>query len=238
VGLRLVVAQVRGLHGLNGVVRVEILTDRPEERFAVGNVLHQEGTSGPLTIVESSAVEDGPGWRLRFAEIRDRTAAEVLRNAYLETSVDRTADLEPGAAYWHEVLGAEVRGLDGHALGTVADVYRVGESEVLVVTDGPAGPFDLPVVHDIVRQFSPEQGVIVVDENVLDLGGAAVDEPRVRPQRRRPRWSRHGKGGVGGAAHDGSGTSSGDAEPRDAPPGADEAGNARDSGARRRRRGT
>ena len=33
---RLVVAQVRGLHGLNGAVRVEVLTDRPEARFATG----------------------------------------------------------------------------------------------------------------------------------------------------------------------------------------------------------
>ena len=29
---RLVVALVRGVHGLHGAVRVEILTDRPEER--------------------------------------------------------------------------------------------------------------------------------------------------------------------------------------------------------------
>ena len=44
---RLAVALVRGVHGLRGAVRVEILTDRPEERFAAGTVLHPEGTDDP-----------------------------------------------------------------------------------------------------------------------------------------------------------------------------------------------
>ena len=187
---------MRGLHGLRGVVRVEVLTDRPEDRFAPGRVLHREGTAAPLTIVVAGPVEDGPGWRLQFREVASRSSAERLRDAYLETEVDRASDLEPGAAYWHEVIGTEVRGLDGRVLGTVADVYRVGEAEVVVVSGGPAGEFDLPVVKDIVRTFAPDRGEIVVDEAILDLAGPPVDEPVARPPRKRPRWSRHGKGGT------------------------------------------
>ena len=148
----------------------------------------------------AAAVEDGPGWRIQFREVGSRSAAERLREAYLETVVDRASDLEPGAAYWHEVIGTDVRGLDGAALGTVADVYRIGESEVLVVTGGPAGEFDVPVVKDIVRVFAPERGEIMVDESVLDLAAPPVDEPVTRKPRKRPRWSRHGKGGQGGRA--------------------------------------
>ena len=187
---------MRGLHGLRGVVRVEVLTDRPEDRFGAGRILHREGMAAPLTIVAAGPVEDGPGWRLQFREVTSRTSAERLRDAYLETEVDRASDLEPGAAYWHEVIGTEVRGLDGRVLGTVADVYRVGEAEVVVVSGGPAGEFDLPVVKDIVRTFAPDRGEIVVDEAILDLAGPPVDEPVVKPPRRRPRWSRHGKGGT------------------------------------------
>lgn len=191
---RLVVAQVRGLHGLQGVVRIEVLTDQPELRFVEGAVLHREGMSLDLTIVEAAAVEDGPGWRLRFAEIRSRNAAEALRDVYLETIVDRTQDLEPGSAYWHEVIGCEVRALDGRLLGTVADIYRVATAEIFVVRGGPAGAFDLPLVKAIVKEFAPERGVITIDEAVLDLDGDPVDERPPKPPRKRPRWSRHGKG--------------------------------------------
>jgi 16S rRNA processing protein RimM len=195
---RLVVAQVRGLHGLNGAVRVEVLTDKPEVRFATGAVLHVEGDPRPLTITAAQAVEDGPGWRLRFREVPDRPASERLRDAYLEIEVDREADLDAGAAYWHEVIGSTVRDSTGAVLGSVADVYRAGENEVYVVRGGPAGEFDMPAVRDVITTFAPHQREIVVDETVLDLGGEAVDGPPARASkpRKRPRWSRHGKGGT------------------------------------------
>jgi 16S rRNA processing protein RimM len=205
---RLVVAQVRGLHGLGGAVRVEVLTDRPEARFATGNVLHVEGDARPLTIAAAQAVEDGPGWRLHFREVPDRAASERLRDAYLEIEVDRSTDLDAGTAYWHEVIGSTVRDSTGAPLGTVADVYRAGENEVYVVRGGPAGEFDVPAVRDVITTFAPERGEIVVAEAILDIGGAPVDGPGARDPaapkpRRRHRWSRHGKGPKPSGAADG-----------------------------------
>jgi 16S rRNA processing protein RimM len=195
---RLVVAQVRGLHGLQGAVRVEVLTDRPEVRFADGRVLHVEGDPRALTIVAAQAVEDGPGWRLRFGEVPNRQSAERLRDAYLEVEVDPAADLDRGAAYWHDVIGSTVRDSKGRELGKVVDIYRAGESEVYVVRGGPVGEFDVPAVRDIVTTFAPERGELIVDENVLDLDSPVVEAPPKRPAgteaRRRPRWSKHGKG--------------------------------------------
>ena len=178
---------------------MEVLTDRPEARFVPGAVLHVEGDRRPLTIAWAQPVEDGPGWRLRFEEIPDRGRAERLREAYLEIAVDRSTDLAAGAAYWHEVVGATVRDSAGTVLGTVADVYRAGESEVYVVR-GAAGELDVPAVRDVITTFAPERGEIVVNEAVLDLGGPPVDAaPRAKRERRRPRWSRHGKGGAAAA---------------------------------------
>ena len=82
-GARLVVALVRGVHGLRGAVRVEVLTDRPEQRFRQGVVLYREGSDAPLTIAAADAVQDGPGWRVRFDEITSRDGADTLRGAYL-----------------------------------------------------------------------------------------------------------------------------------------------------------
>lgn len=197
---RVVVAQVRGLHGLRGAVRVEVLTDRPEARFAAGRELFVEGTDVPLTIASAQAVEDGPGWRLHFVEIPDRVRAERLREAYLEVVVDRDAEVDAGAAFWHEVVGATVRDSTGAVLGTVADIYRAGENEVYVVRGGPAGEFDLPAVRHVITEFAPERGELVVDEAVLDLDAPPVDAPApAKRPRKRHRWSRHGKGGAAGA---------------------------------------
>jgi 16S rRNA processing protein RimM len=171
-GERLVVGQVRGFHGLRGTLRVESLTDRPDERFAVGQVLFREGSDSPLTIAEADT--DAVGWRVRFAEVPDRTAAEALRDAYLEAVVAPGQELPRGEFYWHQVVGSAVTDVDGTALGEVVDIYRAGGADVAVVR-GPAGELDIPLVRSIVRIFAPARGEIVVDGDALGLRGE-VDE--------------------------------------------------------------
>lgn len=168
-GSRLVVALVRSVHGLRGAVRVEVLTDRPEVRFARGAVLHPEGSERQLTIAAAVPVADGPGWRLHFAEIPDRSAAEALRGAYLEADPTAGTGLGSDQVYWHEVVGVTVRTVDGTPLGVVRDVYRAGGAEVYVVRDGPVGEFDVPAVRAFIRVFDPRNGEIVVDADALDL---------------------------------------------------------------------
>jgi 16S rRNA processing protein RimM len=196
---RLVVALVRGVHGLRGAVRVEILTDRPELRYAPGSVLHREGTEEPLTVVWSSAVADGPGWRLRFAEIADRAGAEALNGVYLESRTGPESTLDRGSYFWHEVIGTTVTGVDGAVLGTVRDVYRTGGAEVYTVAGGPFGEFDVPGVRAFVRVFAPRRGEIVVDAEALDLTipkrPAAGDRPRAPRRRAGPRRPKLDAGG-------------------------------------------
>jgi 16S rRNA processing protein RimM len=176
-GERLVVGQVRGFHGLRGTLRVESLTDRPDERFAVGQVLFREGSDSPLTIAEADT--DAVGWRVRFAEVPDRTAAEALRDAYLEAVVAPGQELPRGEFYWHQVVGSAVSDVDGTALGEVVDIYRAGGADVAVVR-GPAGELDIPLVRSIVRIFAPARGEIVVDGDALGLRGEA-DEAEAEP---------------------------------------------------------
>jgi 16S rRNA processing protein RimM len=178
-GERLVVGQVRGFHGLRGTLRVESLTDRPDERFAVGKVLFREGSDSPLTITEADA--DTVGWRVRFAEVPDRTAAESLRDVYLEAVVAPGQELPRGEFYWHQVVGSAVKDVDGTALGEVVDIYRAGGADVAVV-HGPAGELDIPLVRSIVRIFAPARGEIVVDGDALGLRGEADEADAESPE--------------------------------------------------------
>jgi 16S rRNA processing protein RimM len=175
----LVVGLVRGVHGLHGAVRVEVLTDRPEERFAAGAVVHPEGRPDELTVSAAAPVADGPGWRVTFHEVHDRNAAERLRGVYLEAAVPPTELPGRGEYYWHEVIGVTVTDTAGNPLGTVRDVYRAGGAEVFVVDGGPVGSFDLPAVRAFIRIFAPRRGEIVVDADALDL---RAPKPRRRAQ--------------------------------------------------------
>jgi 16S rRNA processing protein RimM len=161
---RLVVGLVRGVQGLRGAVRVEILTDN-EDRFDAGSVLHVEGSGRPLTVV--SAHRDGPGLLVRFKEITDRNAADSLREKYLEADA---ADLPADTWFWHDIIGCNVTTVHGEALGTVADVFRVGGSEVYVVR-GTSGEVLVPAVAAVVRELVPAEKRMVVDGAALGLSG-------------------------------------------------------------------
>jgi 16S rRNA processing protein RimM len=175
------VGLVRGVHGLKGGVRVEVLSDRPE-RFDPGAVLFEEGSSRPLTVAES--VDDPPGLLVRFREVRTREAAEGLRDVYLEAAVEPAA-LEEGAAWWHEVEGATVTTTGGETLGRVEEVFRVGESEVFAVRGAERGEVLVPAVRDVVVDFAPREGRLVVDAEALDLAPVRPRRPRGRKSSRR-----------------------------------------------------
>jgi 16S rRNA processing protein RimM len=191
---RLTVGLVRGFRGLHGHVRVELLTDRPEDRFVVGASLYPEGDRTPLTIAEATPVADGPGWWLRFAELPDRNRVERLRDRYLEIEAP-DEPREPGRWFFHELEGLAVRSTAGEDLGTVVDVYRAGGAEVFVVR-GPRGELDIPGVRGIVSDLAPERGELVVDLEALDLDARPVeDEDYVRPRDRRPKKQPRGPKG-------------------------------------------
>jgi ribosomal 30S subunit maturation factor RimM len=158
-------------------------------------------------------VADGPGWWLTFREIGDREAAEALRDRYLEAIV-APGELPDGDVYWHEVIGVPVVGRDGTELGVVAEIYRAGAAEVLVVRGGPLGELDVPNVASIVREFAPRAGRIVVDAEALDL--AEAPPPR-RPRGRRTRKALAAGGsavpGPPGTGAGSSATADGEGEP-------------------------
>ena len=206
------VALVRGLRGLRGQVRVELLTDRPEDRFLTGARLFLEGTQQALTIAEAEPVADGPGWWLQFREIRHRDEAEALRDRYLEI-VAPDEPREPGRWMWHELEGLAVRSSAGEDLGTIADIYRAGGAEVFVVR-GPRGELDVPGVRGIVVDLAPERGEMIVDLESLALDARPVeDEDYVRPRDRRPRKQPRRRPGAHQPPADGSRTGTPPAEP-------------------------
>ena len=170
---RVTVGLVRGLHGLRGAVRVEVLSDDPE-RFAVGSVLYVEREQRALTVAWTGPAK--PGILVRFEELPTRESAEALLDRYLEAFAEEP--LPAGTWYWHQIRGLAARTTDGRDLGTVVDVFRAGAGEVYVARGGPLGEVMIPGVANVVVEMDPAAGFLVVDPVALDL----PDKP---PRRRR-----------------------------------------------------
>jgi 16S rRNA processing protein RimM len=128
--VELVIGRVARAHGLRGEVAVQLRTDEPERRFAVGTVFSTD--RGGLTV--AGIRWNGPRLLVRFAEVADRDAAERMRGAalLLEVSDDETPD-DPDEFYDHQLVGLRAVDAAGDEVGRVGAVLHLPAHDVLVV---------------------------------------------------------------------------------------------------------
>ena len=129
----LVVGRVGRPQGLRGEVTVEVRTDAPEERFAVGaRLLTSPPERGPLRVAQS---RDHSGRLVvLFAGVPDRTAAELLRDTLLlvdSATLPPTDD--PDVFHDFQLVGLRAELADGSPLGEVAEVLHLPGGDVLAV---------------------------------------------------------------------------------------------------------
>lgn len=148
---------MRAPHGLRGEVRVEPLTDLFRTRFRAGARLRCEGV-GEVTIEAVRGTEADP--IVLFRGYGDRESAAALRNKELRVARGDARRAAGEGYLWSDLIGLSVVTPDGRALGTVADVIRAGETDVLVAR-GAGGEVLLPAIESVVREVDLVRGRIV-----------------------------------------------------------------------------
>lgn len=146
-------------HGLQGAVVVDLLTDRPEQRFAPGAVVElADGTT--LTVVRLEPTERSP--IVTFAEITSRAEAEAVRGRNLQISPDQRRHLETDEFWPDELIGATVETAEGRVLGSVADL-QTGFAQDRLIVRTAAGEVIIPFVATLVPVVDPVRRKVVVD---------------------------------------------------------------------------
>jgi len=167
-----VVGRVAKAHGITGELAVDVRTDSPEMRFALGSALVaklRDGTTRTLTV---AAARNHSGRLLvRFDEVLTRDVAESLRGTLLLGSTDDLPPTDdPDEFYDHELEGLVVELLDGAKVGTVKEIAHGAGGELLVVNREGGGELLVPFVRQIVPSVDVKAGKVVIDppEGLLD----------------------------------------------------------------------
>lgn len=174
--MELVVGRVAKSHGVKGEVVVDVRTDDPEHRFAVGAVLRgrKPRTQTDTVAYTVEAARDHSGrLLLRLKGIGDRAEADALRGTlFFVESDDLPPSEDPDEFYDHELEGLKVRLLDGTDVGIVREVLHSAAGELLSIrpTDGSRAEILVPFVAAIVTSVSLADGVVLIDppEGLLD----------------------------------------------------------------------
>jgi 16S rRNA processing protein RimM len=181
----LTVGRIVRAHGTRGEVLVDVRTDEPAERFAVGSVLVTDSTA----VRRLAAVPDG-AWAVPaeltvetvrphqgrllvvFDGVYDRNLAEDLRGVLLCVDSAQVAPSDdPDEFNDHELVGLTAVDADGQALGEVVRVDHAPSSDLLVVRRPDGRTALVPFVKAIVPEVDLAAGRIVLTppEGLLDL---------------------------------------------------------------------
>lgn len=146
-------AAIIGAHGVAGEVRLKVFADdlSPFTRF----------NDGALTL--TSLRPGNNGAIARFAEIRDRNAAEAMRGTTLTVPRSELPPLAEGEYYHADLIGLPAVTPTGEPLGTVVAVDNFGAGDVIEVERPTGKRFMVPMRPEAVPEWSPERMVIEPD---------------------------------------------------------------------------
>ncbi|MEL0126617.1 MAG: ribosome maturation factor RimM [Actinomycetota bacterium] len=173
-----VVGRIGRPHGVKGAATIEVRTDEPDKRFAVGARLL---TDSGLDLTVASAAWHSGRLLVTFEGSYDRPA--VVQFLIAIVSVDRPADErpeDPDEFYDSDLEGCEVvldggdsdGDSDGSVIGVVREVSHLPGQDLLVVVTPDEREVLIPFVSAFVPQIdvSAKRIVITPPEGLLEPG--------------------------------------------------------------------
>ena len=162
----LVVGRIVAPQGLRGELRVNPLSDFAERFTQPGRRwLRKPGGRQEPTPVQLISGRQLPGKELfviRLEGINDRTGAEAVVGQELLVPTSERPQLEPGEVHLLDLVGLEVRLLEGPAvaIGTVTDLIHAGNDLLEVELAASGKTLWIPFVEAIVPRLEVAEGWI------------------------------------------------------------------------------
>ena len=167
------VGTVARSHGRRGHVVVNPLTDFPESRFCVGELVYtKDGTEITERRITEARFQGGRPV-VGFENIHSITDAEELRDCELRIPESALSPLPAGTYYSHDLVGCEVVTRAGKLVGVVSKVEGPAAVQRLIVVSNEK-VCDVPLVDAVCVSINVVARRICIDPpaGLLDLNDA------------------------------------------------------------------
>ena len=147
-------AAIIGAHGVAGEVRLKLFGEG-----VVALKRYRAFNDSALTVEKLK--DDGKGGAIaRFAEVADRTAAEMLRGTALTVRRSEMPPLPEGEYYHADLIGLPAVSTEGEALGECVAVENFGAGDVIEIRKPDGKKFMVPMKAQAVPEWTDERIVI------------------------------------------------------------------------------
>jgi 16S rRNA processing protein RimM len=152
------IGRIGKAHGIKGEATLELWTDDPETRFAIGTKIQLSNGS----TLEVSEIKFHSGtWLISFVGIKDRNEIEKLRNQTLLAEIDITDNAED-EYHLQQLLDCQVKSLSGTYLGKVVGLSKNPGQDLLQVKSGKHMVL-VPMVKAIIKEINISDKSIKLD---------------------------------------------------------------------------
>lgn len=159
------IGKIVNTHGLRGEVKIVPWTDSADDFEYISNVFVKvKSEYKPLTIKNIKYQKSN--LIVKFAEFDDINEILPYKGMTLYADRDELGELPEGVHYIVDLIGLDVVTESGEMVGTIADVFNTGASDIYDVKRDGKKNLLLPVIDDVVKEIDIENGRVTV--NVME----------------------------------------------------------------------
>jgi 16S rRNA processing protein RimM len=163
--VRLAIGTLAGPHGLDGEIKLRVVSDHPEHIPTLSTV-YLGDSEEPVRMV--SARQHGDLMLIRLEGITTPEEAKLLGRLPVRVAATDLRPLEPGEYFLYQLIGLEARTPAGETLGTVTDLIETGANDVLVISQPGTPDLLVPNHPQFVHEIAPERTLIVIEPPVYN----------------------------------------------------------------------
>lgn len=154
-------AEVVGVHGIKGTVKLKIFSSAPEDLPDYAPLCD---AAQKRTFDLKSVAAHGNTFLADIDGIKDRTAAEKLRGMKLYVSREKFPELAEDDTFYHvDLVGLAAFYPDGTPMGKVISVANFGAGDLIEVRPHKGTSFYVPFTNDAVPDIDIKNGRLTID---------------------------------------------------------------------------
>jgi 16S rRNA processing protein RimM len=160
----LLLGQILRPHGIQGELKIRVLTDYPERIGELETVYlgeHPDDDAAENYQVQRIRPQNEYGL-LKLGGIDTREEADTLRQLYVMVALEDAVPLAEGEFYLYQLIGLRVQTDDGQNLGTLSEVLETGANHVYIVDSPQYGEVLIPALENTILKTDIETGIVVV----------------------------------------------------------------------------
>jgi len=142
----IVIGVLRGVRGVQGELRIDVLTDVPE-RFQPGRFVSIKGLKRKITKFTMSS----KGGLLHLEGVSSRNVAEALVGETVYVSNSEAVMNPDGAYFHHQLIGMCVINGYREPLGILSEIISTGSNDVYVVSQEGHKDILVPAISNVIQ---------------------------------------------------------------------------------------